>query len=64
MTEGFLEDVRLCLERYARTAEKEALDRGERLLREIHRLCCLIADKENGTGIAPLRAIARASVPR
>ena len=59
MTEGFLEDVRLCLQRYARTAEKEALDRGERLLREIHRLCCLIADKENGTGIAPLRAIAR-----
>ncbi len=59
MTEGFLEGVRLCVERYARAAEKEVSDRDEGLLKEIHRLCCLIADKENGTGIAPLRAIAR-----
>ncbi len=59
MTERFLEDARLCVERYGRVIEKEASDRDERLLKEIHRLCCLIADKENGTGIAPLRAIAR-----
>ena len=59
MTERFLEDARMCVERYVRVIEKEASDRDERLLKEIHRLCCLIADKENGTGIAPLSAIAR-----
>ena len=38
--------------------KKETVDRNERLLREVHFLCSLVADKENGTGIAPLKAIA------
>ena len=59
MTERFLEDVRSSIERYSRATERIALDRDERLLKEIHHLCCLIADKDNGTGIAPLREIAR-----
>jgi hypothetical protein len=58
MTERFLEDVRSSIERYSRATERIALDRDERLLKEIHHLCCLIADKDNGTGIAPLREIA------
>ena len=59
MTQRFLEDVRSSIERYSRATERIALDRDERLLKEIHHLCCLIADKDNGTGIAPLREIAR-----
>ena len=58
MTERFLEGVRSCIQRYAR-AEKRELDQGERLVKEIHHFCCLIADKDNGTGIAPLRETAR-----
>jgi tetratricopeptide (TPR) repeat protein len=59
MKEKFLEDVRSGIERYSRAAEKETSDRDERLLKEIHHLCCLIADKNNGTGIAALRKIAQ-----
>ena len=52
MKEKFLEDVRSGIERFSRAAEKETSDRDKRLLKEIHHLCCLIADKNNGTGIA------------
>ncbi len=59
MKEKFLEDVRSGIERFSRAAEKETSDRDERLLKEIHHLCCLIAEKNNGTGIAALREIAQ-----
>ena len=59
MRERFLEDVRSCIGRYVSAAEKGTSDQKEPLLKEIHFLCCLLADKDNGTGISPLRAIAR-----
>ena len=59
MRERFLEDVRSCIGRYAKAAGKGTADQNERLLKEIHLLCCLLADKDNGTGISPLRTIAR-----
>ena len=59
MRETFLEDVRSCISRYAKAAGKGTADQNERLLKEIHLLCCLLADKDNGTGISPLRTIAR-----
>jgi tetratricopeptide (TPR) repeat protein len=59
MRKRFLEDVRSCIGRYESAAEKKSTDQKERLLKEIHSLCCLLADKDNGTGMSPLRAIAR-----
>jgi tetratricopeptide (TPR) repeat protein len=59
MTKGILEDVRSTIERYSRATRRKGPDRDERLLKEIHHLCCLVADKDNGTGIAPLREVAR-----
>ena len=59
MKEKFLEEVRSGIDRYSRAADKETSVRDERLLKEIHRLCCLIADKNNGTDIAALREIAQ-----
>ena len=59
MTDKLLEDVRSGIERYARAAEKGTTNQEERFLREIHHLCCLIADKNNGTGKAILRDIAQ-----
>jgi predicted negative regulator of RcsB-dependent stress response len=59
MTERFLEEVRSTIERYARASKRKGSDQAERLLKEIHHLCCLIADKDNGTGIVPLREMAR-----
>jgi tetratricopeptide (TPR) repeat protein len=54
-----LEDVRSSIERFSRAAEKGMPGRDERLLKEIHHLCCLIADRNNGMGIAALREIAQ-----
>ena len=59
MNEKFLEDLRSCIKRFSRAAEKGMSGRDERLLKEIHHLCCLIADRNNGMGIAALREIAQ-----
>ena len=59
MNEKFLEDVRSCIKRFSRAAEKGMSGRDERLLKEIHHLCCLIVDRDNGMGIAALREIAQ-----
>ena len=59
MTKRILEEVRSTIERYSRATQRKGPDCEERLLKEIHHLCCLVADKDNGTGIAPLREIAR-----
>jgi tetratricopeptide (TPR) repeat protein len=59
MKEIFLEDVRSLIKRFSRAAEKEVSGRDERLLKEIHHLCCLIADRNNGTGIGALHEIAQ-----
>jgi hypothetical protein len=59
MRRRFLEDVRSCISRYANAAARETSDQKERLLKEIHFLCCLLADKDHGTGVSPLRTVAR-----
>ena len=58
MRRRFLEDVRSCISRYANAAARETSDQKERLLKEIHFLCCLLADKDHGTGVSPLRTVA------
>ena len=59
MKEKFLDAVRSSIERFSRASEKGMSGRDERLLKEMHHLCCLIAERNNGTGIAALREIAQ-----